>query len=117
MEFTPFPKSGATLFQWMADLEEPELPIYIDHDAVDELAPMAELGMPTSEITIAETLKEAGYYTAHIGKWHLGGVQGMHPLDQGFDESLYMTGMLYLPEDHPDAVNAKREDQAVERMV
>lgn len=41
---------------------------------------------------------DAGYHTAHIGKWRLGGVQGTHPLDQGFDESLYMTGMLYLSE-------------------
>jgi len=116
-EFTPFFKTGATIFQWMADLEDPPLPVYIDHDAVDELAPMRALGMPASEITIAEALKDAGYHTAHIGKWHLGAVDGMHPLDQGFDESLYMSGMLYLPEDHPEAVNAKREEQAVERMV
>lgn len=116
-EFTPFFRTGATIFQWMEDTEDPPLPTYIDHDAAADLPPMAELGMPSSEITIAELLDAAGYYTAHIGKWHLGGVEGMHPLDQGFDESLYMTGMLYLPEDHPDAVNAKREDQGVERMV
>jgi arylsulfatase A-like enzyme len=36
------------------------------------------------EITIAERLKEAGYRTAHIGKWHLGG-EGFLPQDQGFD--------------------------------
>ena len=28
--------------------------------------------MPSDQITIAEILKDAGYYTAHIGKWHLG---------------------------------------------
>lgn len=116
-EFTPFFKSGATIFQWMADIDPRPLPIFIDHEAVDELAPMLSLGMPSSEITIAELLKGAGYYTAHIGKWHLGAVNGMHPLDQGFDESLYMSGMLYLPEDHPEVVNAKREEQGIERMV
>lgn len=116
-EFTPFFRTGATIFQWMNDIDEPPLPTYVDHGAAANLAPMQELGMPASEITIAELLQEAGYYTAHIGKWHLGAVNGMHPLDQGFDQSLYMSGMLYLPADHPDVVNARREQQAVERMV
>jgi arylsulfatase A len=36
-------------------------------------------------ITIAEMLKEQGYTTALVGKWHLGMGKGTHPLDQGFD--------------------------------
>ncbi|MEM1435929.1 MAG: sulfatase-like hydrolase/transferase [Pseudomonadota bacterium] len=116
-EFTPFFKTGATIAQWMLDTQQPVLRPYIDHEQVDALPGMQDLGMPTTEITIAELLKSNGYRTAHIGKWHLGANNGMHPLDQGFDESLYMSGMLYLPEDHPDAVNAKRLDQAVEKMV
>ncbi|MDP7638833.1 MAG: sulfatase-like hydrolase/transferase [Candidatus Hydrogenedentes bacterium] len=36
-------------------------------------------------ITIAEMLKERGYATALLGKWHLGMDEGTHPLDQGFD--------------------------------
>jgi arylsulfatase A-like enzyme len=36
-------------------------------------------------ITIGEMLKERGYATALIGKWHLGMGKGTHPLDQGFD--------------------------------
>lgn len=116
-EFTPFFKMGATIFQWMQDIDQPILQTYIDHEKVNDMPDMNELGMPTEEITIAEILKKAGYYTAHIGKWHLGGTNGMHPLDQGFDESLYMAGMLYLPEDHPEVVNAKREENGVERMV
>jgi arylsulfatase A-like enzyme len=36
-----------------------------------------------SETTIAEALKEAGYATAHLGKWHLG--QNSHPGEHGFD--------------------------------
>jgi arylsulfatase A len=35
--------------------------------------------------TIAEMLKEQGYATAILGKWHLGLDDGRHPLDQGFD--------------------------------
>ena len=37
-------------------------------------------------ITIAETLKKAGYVTGHFGKWHLGNdSQGRGPASQGFD--------------------------------
>lgn len=40
--------------------------------------------LPLSEITLAEALKEHGYQTMHIGKWHLG--EDPHgPLQQGFD--------------------------------
>lgn len=35
-------------------------------------------------ITIAEELKQAGYHTAHFGKWHLG-ADPFSPLQQGFD--------------------------------
>jgi len=41
------------------------------------------------EITIAETLKDAGYITGHFGKWHLGSVCRLSPVNpgkSGFDE-------------------------------
>jgi len=116
-EFTPFPKIGATIFQWMADQNPPVLPGIIDHEALGLRPPFSELGMPTEEITIAELLKDKGYYTAHIGKWHLGSIDGMRPEDQGFDDSLYMSGLLYLPEDDPNVVNAKFEEDGIDRMV
>ena len=40
--------------------------------------------LPLQETTIAEALKEHGYRTAHIGKWHLG-EEPFGPLSQGFD--------------------------------
>ncbi len=116
-EFTPFPRVGATIFKWMQELNRPALPTFIDMAKAKALPDMAELGMPPEEVTIAEVLREAGYYTAHIGKWHLGGTNGMRPEDQGFDDSLYMSGALYLPEDHPHVVNAKRAQDGIDRMV
>lgn len=43
--------------------------------------------LPLSEITVAEALKPAGYVSAAIGKWHLGG-DGFGPLEQGFDVNI-----------------------------
>jgi len=43
-------------------------------------------GLNTSEITIAEMLKENGYTTGCFGKWHLGDAPEFMPLNQGFDE-------------------------------
>jgi arylsulfatase A-like enzyme len=47
-------------------------------------------------------LKQRGYHTIHIGKWHLGDSNGAAPTDQGFDESLYMASGKYLPDDDPE---------------
>ena len=126
-EFNPTNRSAATITRWIQDIEKPPLPTLINEQALEQMPDIAELGLPSSEITIAELVREQGYHTAHIGKWHLGQARGMHPLDQGFDESLNMAGindngvsrfgLLYLPEDDPDAVNAKREDQGVDKMV
>lgn len=44
--------------------------------------------MATTEITIAEMLRESGYQTGIFGKWHLGDNYPSRPIDQGFDESL-----------------------------
>jgi uncharacterized sulfatase len=117
-EFTPFPRIGSTIFQWMRNEDAP-LPSYFDQVALAALPenPLYEFGMPAEEVTIAEVLKEAGYYTAHIGKWHLGTREGLRPEDQGFDDSLNMAGLLYLPEGDPNVVNAKRPEDNIERMV
>jgi uncharacterized sulfatase len=116
-EFTPFFKIGPTIFQWMSDLDPPPLPIFIDHEKAARMPEITELGMPPGEITVAEVLQQAGYYTAHIGKWHLGSVGDMVPEKQGFDDSLNLAGTLFLPEDDPDVVNAKREQDYVDQMV
>jgi arylsulfatase A len=49
------------------------------------LFPGAAIGLHPSERTIAEVLKDAGYATAMIGKWHLGDQAEFLPTRQGFD--------------------------------
>ncbi|XP_063077779.1 arylsulfatase G [Engraulis encrasicolus] len=49
-------------------------------------------GLPLNETTFAELLQEAGYYTAMIGKWHLGHNGPYHPINRGFD---YYLGIPY----------------------
>ena len=41
--------------------------------------------MPLEEVTLAEALKEGGYQTAFVGKWHLGPDEAYWPEAQGFD--------------------------------
>lgn len=43
-----------------------------------------EPALPRGEVTLAEALREHGYATAHIGKWHLG-EEPDGPREQGFD--------------------------------
>lgn len=43
-------------------------------------------GLPQSEITLAELLRDAGYATCMVGKWHLGSTDEFMPLQHGFSE-------------------------------
>ena len=49
------------------------------------LFPDSHTGMPSSEYTIAELLKDNNYRTGMVGKWHLGHKHEYLPLQQGFD--------------------------------
>jgi arylsulfatase len=46
-------------------------------------------GLGADEVTIAEVLSEAGYRTAHIGKWHQGDIEQAYPHNQGFDYAAF----------------------------
>lgn len=45
-----------------------------------------QFGLPLDQVTLAQSLKNAGYATGMVGKWHLGFQPAMHPTKRGFDE-------------------------------
>ncbi|WP_386627958.1 sulfatase-like hydrolase/transferase [Sulfitobacter geojensis] len=86
--------------------------------AADDANPtFTSRGLPGSEITMAETLRDAGYHTMHIGKWHLGRERGMLPKDQGFNEDLMFASGLFLPSDDPKVVNAKLPFSSIDKFL
>lgn len=50
------------------------------------LFPNSKIGIHPNEITLAELLKQNGYATGMVGKWHLGDHEKFLPLQNGFDE-------------------------------
>ena len=93
-------------------------PEYRYDEVADEANPTYNSrGLPGAEITVAETLREAGYHTMQIGKWHLGRERGMLPRDQGFDEDLMMASGLFLPVDDPNVVNAELPFSSIDRFL
>lgn len=56
-------------------------------------------GLPLSQTTLPQVLKQAGYKTGAVGKWHLGAHPQFHPNRRGFDEyfGLLGGGHVYLP--------------------
>lgn len=58
-----------------------------------------DFGLPLCETTIAAALKQAGYSTGIVGKWHLGFTRQYNPLERGYDEfyGFLGGGHAYLP--------------------
>ncbi|MCB1228697.1 MAG: sulfatase-like hydrolase/transferase [Verrucomicrobiae bacterium] len=66
-----------------------------------------DAGLPETETTLAETLKDgAGYTTGMIGKWHLGGTAHYNPIRRGFDTfyGFLHEGHYYVPPPYDDHV-------------
>ncbi len=67
------------------------------------------VGLPLSEITIAEMLQPLGYATAAFGKWHLGELEPYGPRKQGFDE--YVGSLYNFPVGKPNVWLHNEEPQ------
>ena len=114
-EFTPTPAGMMQIVPRLAPREPKRLRHSVIHDV--ESIRYDDMGMPPSEITLAELLGDAGYHTAHVGKWHLGQTGGMAAHEQGFDESLLMQSGLYLPVDHPEVVNSRQKFDPIDQFL
>lgn len=72
--------------------------------------PESFTGIPAAEKTLAEALRENGYVTGAVGKWHLGHHRQFLPLQNGFDEyygipySNDMMGVAYLKDNETDSL-------------
>ncbi len=69
--------------------------------------PVSDMGIPTSQVNLAEMLKAAHYTTAIFGKWHLGNGPRFSPPFRGFDESEWSGQALYGDPDDPEMIDAK----------
>ncbi len=70
-------------------------------------ATIAGDGLAAEEITLAEVLGAAGYYTSHVGKWHMGDIQQAYASEQGFMHAefpIHQQGQLAIM--HGDAAAA-----------
>lgn len=116
-EFTPVPKQFSRVLAWIrrGDRRPP-----LHHEAREsDVPPMAELGVPPTEITLAELLREQGYHTLGLGKWHLGEAEPFRPDRQGFDEYLgFLSGAsMFLDPDDPAVVNSKQAFDPIDRFL
>ena len=117
-EFTPAPVAFQRMVGTQPEPGTLHKPRFFS-DRVKDMPPLDALGVPSSEITIAEVLRTRGYHTLHFGKWHLGGTKGSRPEDQGFDESLgFMAGgSMYLPESDAAVENSKQPWDPIDRFL
>ncbi len=117
VEYTPTPGAMARVAGELYADPTRLRKVLIDKEAAKDAKDFNDLGMPPSEVTMAEALKARGYHTMHIGKWHLGSTPEMRPGNQGFDESVFMESGLYLPENDPRAVNSKQDFDPIDKFL
>ena len=101
------------------------------------LQPVALDALPLEHDSLAEILRDAGYYTAHIGKWHLGNAEA-YPQAHGFDINIggtlwgapeaffypyntedrnYFNGWRYVPDLEPGKEGDYLTDRLTDRAI
>lgn len=65
--------------------------------------------LPLDKITLADSMKKAGYATGMFGKWHLGNDGGHHPSQRGFDEAIVSEGKHFGFNTNPPTEHADDE--------
>jgi len=88
MKFTQFYSAASVCTPSRAALLTGRLPVRsgMASDKRRVLFPDSKYGLPHEEVTMAEVLKEQGYATAAVGKWHLGHLPEYLPTQHGFDQ-------------------------------
>jgi len=74
-------------------------------------------GLPPTPTTVARLLKDSGYETALIGKWHLGLLPQFHPLRHGYDEFYGFLGAAADYSSHIDTETLTLQFQDGEKPV
>lgn len=117
-EFTPTPRQFMQLLGEHTAPGNVRSPVY-HAERERDLIPYEDMGLPTTEISLASLLGSAGYHTAHLGKWHLGDSPQFRPYSHGFKETLSLLhgGAMYLPENDPDVVNARNDFDPVDKFL
>ena len=117
VEYTPTPGAMSRVAAQLYTDPNRAHKVLIDKEVAKEAKDFNDLGMPPSEVTMAEALKARGYHTMHVGKWHLGSTPEMRPGNQGFDESVFMESGLYLPQNDPRVVNSKQDFDPIDKFL
>ena len=109
IKFTSFLSASPVCSPSRAGLLTGRMPQRMGINAV--FFPESFTGMDPKEVTFAEILKEKGYQTAAVGKWHLGHMEQFLPLNQGFDQyfgipySNDMASVVYLRNNEVEEFN------------
>jgi arylsulfatase A-like enzyme len=110
MRFTQFYSAAPICTPSRAALLTGRLPIRSGLNRV--LNPKSLGGIPAYEITLADALRERGYATTCIGKWHLGHLEPYRPLRHGFDRYY---GLFYSNDMQP--VGLYRDNEEIENPI
>ena len=112
-EFTPTP---GMMTRYLAETADKDSGFKYFSEFESQVPPFEQLGVPASEVTLAEALQARGYHTVGMGKWHLGESDATRAISQGFDEFLG-TNIMHADPDDPNIVNSKQDFDPIDRFL